>query len=174
MKYADVCLAPPGRPILAVFARVGLFWAFNFSVIEPSGAISDRRATAVQSRAMAKRKAKKSRTSVKRKSSRSKKPAKLPKDAIALVVSMHAKPGQELLLQAELTALVRPTRNEEGCLLYDLHRSSDVPADFLFYEIWSSREAHAAHKETPHFLRWNARKDTLLASRESTFWKKIS
>jgi quinol monooxygenase YgiN len=87
---------------------------------------------------------------------------------------MHAKPGQELLLQAELTALVRPSRNEEDCLLYDLHRSTDVPGDFLFYEIWASREAHAAHKQTPHFLRWNARKDTLLASRESTFWKKIS
>jgi quinol monooxygenase YgiN len=123
---------------------------------------------------MAKRKTKKSRTTIKRKSSRSKKPAKLPKDAVALVVMMHAKPGQELLLQAELTALVRPTKNEEGCLLYDLHRSTDVPGDFLFYEIWSSREAHTAHKQTPHFLRWNARKDTLLASRESTFWKKIA
>jgi quinol monooxygenase YgiN len=57
--------------------------------------------------------------------------------------------------------------------LYDLHRSTDVPGDFLFCEIWSSREAHAAHKQT-HFLRWNARKNTLLASRESTFWKNIS
>jgi quinol monooxygenase YgiN len=123
---------------------------------------------------MAKRKAKKSRTPIKRKSPRPNKPAKLPKDAVALVVAMHAKPGQELLLQAELTALVRPTRNEDGCLLYDLHRSTDVPGDFLFYEIWATREAHAAHKQTPHFLRWNARKDTLLASRESTFWKKIS
>jgi quinol monooxygenase YgiN len=123
---------------------------------------------------MAQRKPNKFRISTKRKSSRSAKPAKLPKDAVALVVMMHAKPGQELLLQAELTALVRPTRNEEGCLLYDLHRSADVPGDFLFYEIWSSREAHAAHKQTLHFLRWNARKDTLLASRESTFWKKIA
>jgi quinol monooxygenase YgiN len=123
---------------------------------------------------MAKRRTKNSRITIKRKSSRSKKTPKLPKDAVALVVMMHAKPGQELLLQAELTALIRPSRNEEGCLLYDLHRSTDVPGDFLFYEIWASREAHAIHKQTPHFLRWNARKDTLLASRESTFWKKIS
>jgi quinol monooxygenase YgiN len=106
--------------------------------------------------------------------SRSQTPAKLPKDAVALVVMMHAKPGQEPLLQAELTALIRPTRKEDGCILYDLHRSTDIPTDFLFYEIWASREAHAAHKRTPHFLRWNARKDTLLAARESTFWKKIS
>jgi quinol monooxygenase YgiN len=105
---------------------------------------------------------------------RTKTPTKLPKDAVALVVMMHAKPGQEPLLQAELTALIRPTRKEDGCILYDLHRSTDIPTDFLFYEIWASREAHAAHKRSAHFLRWNARKDTLLAARESTFWKKIS
>jgi quinol monooxygenase YgiN len=125
---------------------------------------------------MARRKAKKSARSSKARQatrSRAKKTDKLPKDAVALVVMMHAKPGQELLLQAELSALIRPTRKEEGCILYDLHRSTDVPADFLFYEIWASRDAHAEHKRTPHFLRWNARKDTLLAARESTFWKKI-
>jgi hypothetical protein len=37
--------------------------------------------------------------------------------------------------------------------------------------VWASREAHA---DAPHFLRWNARKDSLLASCESTFWKKIA
>lgn len=126
---------------------------------------------------MAKRKAKKpTRSSSPRQSSRSraKKSAKPPKDAVALVVMMHAKPGQELLLQAELSALIHPTRKEEGCILYDLHRSTDVPGDFLFYEVWASRDAHAEHKRTPHFLRWNARKDTLLAARESTFWKKLA
>ncbi len=126
---------------------------------------------------MAKPKTKnRSRSSVSRKSSRPRaaNTGKLPKDAIALVVTMHAKPGQELLLQAELSALIRPTRKEAGCILYDLHRSTDVPGDFLFYEIWASRDAHAEHKRTPHFLRWNARKDTLLAARESTFWKKIA
>jgi quinol monooxygenase YgiN len=126
---------------------------------------------------MAKRKTKKRpRFSGSRKTSRSraKKTDKLPKDAVALVVMMHAKPGQELLLQAELSALIRPTRKEEGCILYDLHRSTDLPGDFLFYEIWANRDAHAEHKRTAHFLRWNARKDTLLAAKESTFWKKFA
>jgi quinol monooxygenase YgiN len=126
---------------------------------------------------MAKRKTKKSsRGSSSRKTSRSrtKKSDKLPKDAIALVVMMHAKPGQELLLQAELSALIRPTRKEEGCILYDLHRSTDVAGDFLFYEVWANRDSHAEHKRTSHFLRWNARKDTLLAAKESTFWKKFA
>jgi quinol monooxygenase YgiN len=124
-------------------------------------------------KAKKKAKASKARKPARRKASGPVKTAKLPKDAVALHVVMHAKPGQELMLQAELTALLKPTRNEDGCLLYDLHRSPDVPSDFLFYEIWESREAHSAHKQTPHFLRWNARKDTLLAAREVGFWKKL-
>jgi quinol monooxygenase YgiN len=129
---------------------------------------------------MAKRKTKVRRSKgAKRGASRSRarpsKPAnKLPKNAITLAVMMHAKPGQDLLLQAELSALIRPTRKEEGCIVYDLHRCADVPGDFFFFEIWSSREAHAAHKRTPHFLRWDARKDTLLAGREVTYWHKIA
>ena len=99
---------------------------------------------------------------------------KLGKDAIMLVVHMKSRDGQELLLEAELRALIAPTRKEEGCLLYELHRSADAPGGFLFYEIWASREAHAAHLRTDHFLRWSARKDALTASRESTFWKKIA
>jgi quinol monooxygenase YgiN len=98
---------------------------------------------------------------------------KLPKDAVTLVVHMKSRDGQELLLEAELRALVAPTRKEEGCLLYELHRSADAPGGFLFYEIWASREAHAAHLRTDHFLRWSARKDALTASRESTFWKRV-
>jgi quinol monooxygenase YgiN len=99
---------------------------------------------------------------------------KLPKGALTLVVTLRAKEGQQLLLEAELRALVAPTRKEEGCLQYDLHRGADQPAMFLFHEVWASREHHTAHTRTPHFLRWNARKDALLAGKESAFWEQIA
>jgi quinol monooxygenase YgiN len=104
---------------------------------------------------------------------RKSKPCKLPKDAEVLVVVMRAKPGQELLLEAELRALVNPTRKEEGCLRYDLYRSSETPGSYMFYEIWASRENHRQHTQTPHFLRWNARKDAVTQGREKAFWKQI-
>ena len=98
---------------------------------------------------------------------------KLPKDAVTLTVILRAREGQETLLEAELRAMVGPTRKEEGCLRYDLHRSVDTPGALLLHEVWTSREAHTEHMNTPHFLRWNARKDALLASRDATFWKQI-
>ena len=96
---------------------------------------------------------------------------RLPKDAVTLTVVLRAKEGQQTLVEAELRALVGPTRREEGCLQYDLHRSADQPGSFLLHEVWASREHHAKHTKTPHFLRWDARKDALLASRDATFWK---
>jgi quinol monooxygenase YgiN len=123
---------------------------------------------------MAKRKAKKA---ARRKSgshkTRGKTDPKLPKDVVTLIVNLHAREGQELLLEAELRALVGPTRREQGCLTYDLYRGAELPGSFLLHEVWASREHHRLHMQTRHFLRWNARKDALLASRDATFWKQI-
>jgi quinol monooxygenase YgiN len=99
---------------------------------------------------------------------------KLPKGAVTLVVLLRPRDGQELLLEAELRALVSPSRKEADCLTYDLHRAADPPAAYMLHEVWASREAHTQHTKTPHFLRWNARKDSLLASRESAFWQQIA
>jgi quinol monooxygenase YgiN len=99
---------------------------------------------------------------------------KLPKDAVTLMVVLRAREGQHPLLEAELRALVGPTRREDGCLTYDLHRGADVPDAFLLHEVWASREHHRLHTQTPHFIRWNARKDALLVSRDSAFWKQIA
>jgi len=57
---------------------------------------------------------------------------------------------------------------------YDLYRSAEGPVAFLLYEIWESREHHAAHTKTDHFLRWNARKDSLLTVREAGNWTQIA
>jgi quinol monooxygenase YgiN len=123
---------------------------------------------------MPKRKAKKATRRRSSRRSRGAKIAKLPKGALTLVVMLRAKEGQHLLLEAELRALVAPTRKEEGCLQYDLHRAADQPGAYLFHEVWESREHHTAHTRTSHFLRWNARKDSLLASKESAFWQQIA
>jgi quinol monooxygenase YgiN len=124
---------------------------------------------------MAKRKAKKA--SRKSKGSRRANAAnhtKLPKNGVTLMVLLRARTGHEPFLEAELRALVHPTRKENGCLQYDLHRAADGAGAFLLHEVWESREHHTAHTKTDHFLRWNARKDALLASRESTFWTQLA
>jgi len=127
---------------------------------------------------MAKRKARRASSARRSRRSRSRRLTgvydKLPKDAATLLVILRPREGQEIFLEAELRALIGPTRKEDGCLRYDLYRSSEGPVAYLLYEIWESRDRHTAHTKTDHFLRWNARKDSLLASREAGFWKQIA
>jgi len=124
---------------------------------------------------MAKRKVKKA---AKRRSSKRKpgnvKITKLPKEALTLIVILRAKEGQHLLLEAELRALIAPTRREDGCWQYDLHHAINQPGMFLLHEVWESRAHHTEHTKTSHFLRWNARKDALLATRDATFWQQLA
>ena len=120
-----------------------------------------------------KRRGGKKRSRPRSRGSQSRSNGKLPKDAVTLAVILRPREGQDMMLEAELRALIGPTRKEEGCLRYDLHRSVEGPGAFLLHEIWETREHHTAHTKTDHFLRWNARKDALLASRESGFWKQI-
>lgn len=98
---------------------------------------------------------------------------KIPKDAVTLIVQLRPRDGQDLLLEAELRALVGPTRKEDGCLTYDLYRATEGPSAYMLHEVWASREHHTRHTSTPHLLRWNARKDALLASLERGFWKQV-
>jgi len=102
------------------------------------------------------------------------KSGKLPKDAVTLIVILRAREGQETLLEAELRALVGPSRKEDGCFTFDVYRSVDTPGAFFLHEVWANREAHTEHTHTSHFLRWNARKDALIVSRDGTFWKQIA
>ena len=99
---------------------------------------------------------------------------KLPKGAVTLIVVLRAREGQEALLEAELRALIAPTRHEEGCLTYDLHHGTEAVGTFLLHEVWASREHHQLHTNTSHFLRWNARKDALLEARDATFWTQLA
>lgn len=119
----------------------------------------------------------KSRRSAPRRSSsrgKSKPAGKLPKDAVTLTVVLKPRAGQELLLEAEVRALLAPSRKEEGCLTFDLHRSLEPPAAFLLHEVWACRDDHTRHTKSQHFLRWDARKDALLGSREAVFWQQLA
>lgn len=86
----------------------------------------------------------------------------------------HAKPGKEQALEELLSSLIEPTRSEEGCINYDLHKCLDDPGKFMFYENWINQEAHAKHLTTPHIQQWRAKKDELLFKpADVSGWKKI-
>lgn len=82
---------------------------------------------------------------------------------LTLVAFIRAKAGLEEELGRRLQALVEPTRQEAGCINYDLHRSNEDPALWMLHENWRSQRALDLHFETPYLRDFLKRADELLA-----------
>lgn len=41
---------------------------------------------------------------------------------------------------------------DKGCLRFDVSQQYDDPSKWILYEIYDAPEAHAAHRQSPHFL----------------------
>jgi quinol monooxygenase YgiN len=71
---------------------------------------------------------------------------------LVVIARMRAQTDKAGELHRTLVELMAATRNEDGCLLYDLHVGVDDPQLFAFFERWRDEDALAAHNETPHIL----------------------
>lgn len=93
---------------------------------------------------------------------------------VTVIAQLKAKPGQEGRLREELTSLLAPSRAEEACLNYDLHRACDNAAWFLFHENWKTKADLDAHLQRPYVQSFLAQADALLAEPpQITLWEKV-
>jgi quinol monooxygenase YgiN len=93
---------------------------------------------------------------------------------LTVVAALKAQPDKEARLRQELLNLIPTTRQEPGCLNYDLHVATDNPAHFLFHENWTSKQHLDDHLAQPHLTAFLAQAGTLLAEPpQITLWEKI-
>lgn len=76
----------------------------------------------------------------------------MSKEIIRSLAHTVARPDKVAEVQSILVGLIEPTRQEKGCLLYELWQNSDDPTDFVLVEEWESKEALEAHLTSPHML----------------------
>lgn len=70
-----------------------------------------------------------------------------------VIAKVTAKIDQIETVKAALESVIEPVRNEEGCLLYDLHQDIKDKNIFFFYENWDSLEHLEKHRMTPHMVK---------------------
>jgi quinol monooxygenase YgiN len=70
---------------------------------------------------------------------------------LIVVAKVVAKKDCVEAVKTELLKLIAPTRQESGCIEYNLHQDNDDPAVFVFYETWESLTCLEAHMNTEHF-----------------------
>jgi autoinducer 2-degrading protein len=73
---------------------------------------------------------------------------------IVTCVHIHIKPDviQEFIKISAENHL--ESVKEPGNLRFDFVQQADDPCRFMLYEAYESEEAAAAHKSTPHYLKW--------------------
>ncbi|MGD1902142.1 MAG: putative quinol monooxygenase [Geitlerinemataceae cyanobacterium] len=69
---------------------------------------------------------------------------------LTIVARIEAEPDRVDFFRAELLKPIGPTRQEDGCLQYDLHQDNNDPSVFVFYENWTSRDLWQVHMNNSH------------------------
>lgn len=81
-----------------------------------------------------------------------------------VVAKLKAQKGKEATLEAAFRDMVKKVASEEGTEVYTLHRSSEDPALFMFYEKYKDADAFKVHSTTPHFKALFATVQSMLAA----------
>ena len=78
---------------------------------------------------------------------------------IVVIAEAIIKPNMLAEVAAELRALVEPTRKEDGCIQYVLHRDVQDESKYMFYEVWASPEHLDKHIQQPALKKLRANQD---------------
>lgn len=75
---------------------------------------------------------------------------------VCLVVTVEIKEDRvpEFLQVIEQDAIGSRTKENGGCLRFDVLRCKDKANTFIFYEVYTNDDAVAFHKDSPHFALW--------------------
>ncbi len=79
-------------------------------------------------------------------------------------VTIHVVPGSvEPFVQATLEN-ADATRQEPGCVRFDVLRATQDAAQFLLYEVYRGEADFAAHQTTAHYVAWKETVAPMMAS----------
>ena len=81
---------------------------------------------------------------------------------LTLLALMPAQDGRGDDLGKALMVLVDRTRQEAGCISYDVHRSNDDPNLWMMFEHWTGQDALDAHFEQPYMVELKTKLPELL------------
>ncbi len=74
----------------------------------------------------------------------------MPDNSMRVVARIKALPDTVADVRSILTGLIEPTRNEAGCITYELWQNREDATDFTFVEEWASATALDAHAASQH------------------------
>lgn len=84
---------------------------------------------------------------------------------IYVIATLVIKPDALAALREAAMPCIEATREEPGCISYDLNASISNSRRVVFVERWKSREDLESHLKTPHLQAWREASAPLIESR---------
>lgn len=73
---------------------------------------------------------------------------------VYLTATLNSKPEYLEEVKSVLENMVTESRKETTCIRYDLHQGMEDKTQFVFWEIWESKEALEEHNQQPHIQKF--------------------
>jgi quinol monooxygenase YgiN len=86
------------------------------------------------------------------------------KTTIRVVARVVAFPDKVEQVKSVLIKIIEPTRQEEGCITYELLQNHEDPTDFTFVEEWESQALLDIHLASAHIAEAESQLDGLVAA----------
>ena len=74
--------------------------------------------------------------------------------AVAVVVEEKINEGQLGEFVEYMREMIATTKQEDGCIAYDLYEAADGSGKVVMIEMWESKEALDRHMESDHFKKF--------------------
>ena len=88
----------------------------------------------------------------------------MPQENVHAIAVLNASPDKREELNSLLTSLLGPTRQESGCIRFELWQNREAPTEFAIVYQWHSEQAVQDHIGTGHAQRAMSRLPELLAA----------
>ncbi len=67
-----------------------------------------------------------------------------------VVAVIKAKEGKEAAVREAMSSIIGPSRQDKGCIRYDLFEAQGAPGTLVNLETWASVEDMNEHMKSPH------------------------
>lgn len=88
----------------------------------------------------------------------------MSKTTLRVVARVVALPNKVEEVKSVLMGLIEPTRQENGCIVYELLQNHEDPTDFTFVEEWENQALLDAHLASAHLAQADSQLEGLVAA----------
>ena len=93
-----------------------------------------------------------------------------------VMIAGIAKSGMEDYVKRNLVDMMKHSKKDDGCIIYNIHESMDRPGEFMVYMVWNNEESFEQHNQKPEMIAFKKKLAPEWFEQQSpkTYWHVLS